>query len=72
MPRNITRRKALGTGVTAAALSLADSQSLDAGVINVNAVGGNLKVGFKKIGNEYKDIWLIGAATFVFKGEVEL
>ena len=61
-----------GTGVTAAALSLADSQCLDAGVIHVNAVGGNLKVGFKKIGNEFKDIWLIGPATYVFKGQVEL
>ncbi len=61
-----------GTGVTAAALSLADNQGLDAGVIKINAVGGNLKVGFKKVGNEYKDIWLIGPATFVYKGNVEL
>ena len=61
-----------GTGVTAAALSFADSQSLDAGVVNVNAVGGNLKVGFKKIGNEYKDIWLIGPAAFVYKGQIEI
>ena len=61
-----------GTGVTAAALSLADSQSIDAGVIQVNAVGGNLKVGFKKIGNEFKDIWLIGPAVYVYKGDLEL
>jgi diaminopimelate epimerase len=61
-----------GTGVTAAAISLADSQKLDAGVINVNAIGGNLKVGFKKIGKEYKDIWLIGPATFVYKGSIEV
>jgi len=59
-----------GTGVTAAALSLADSQSLDAGVIHINASGGNLKVGFKRNGNGFKDIWLIGSATFVYKGEV--
>jgi diaminopimelate epimerase len=61
-----------GTGVTAAALSLADNQGLDAGVININAVGGQLKIGFKREGNTFKDIWLIGAATFVYKGEIEL
>ncbi len=61
-----------GTGVTAAALSLADKNELDAGVINVNAVGGKLKVGFKRSGNEFKDIWLIGPATFVYKGKIEI
>ena len=61
-----------GTGVTAAALSLADANGLQEGVIYVNAAGGNLKVGFKRNGNEFKDLWLIGPATFVFKGEVEL
>ena len=61
-----------GTGVTAAALSLADSNGLEAGVIQINASGGNLKVGFKRVGNEFKDIWLIGPATYVYKGEVEL
>ncbi|MFB0923900.1 MAG: diaminopimelate epimerase, partial [Vicingaceae bacterium] len=61
-----------GTGVTAAALSLADAQGLQEGVISINAVGGNLKVGFKRNGNEFKDICLIGPATSVFKGTVEL
>lgn len=61
-----------GTGVTAAALSLADHQNLNEGVINVSAVGGNLKVGFKRTGKEFKDIWLIGPATFVFKGTIRL
>jgi diaminopimelate epimerase len=61
-----------GTGVTAAALSLADTKGLQEGVISINAVGGNLKVGFKRNGNEFKDIWLIGPATSVFKGTVEL
>jgi diaminopimelate epimerase len=59
-----------GTGVTAAALSLADTQGLQQGVIYVNAVGGQLKVGFKRNGNEFKDIWLIGPAVQVFKGEI--
>lgn len=61
-----------GTGVTAAALSLADKNKLSAGVIAINAAGGNLKVGFKRNGNVFSDIWLIGPATFVFKGNIEL
>lgn len=61
-----------GTGVTAAALSLADSKELAAGVIQVNASGGKLKVGFKRTENEFKDIWLIGPAKFVYKGDIEL
>ncbi|MDG1476400.1 MAG: diaminopimelate epimerase [Vicingaceae bacterium] len=61
-----------GTGVTAAALGLADKNKLAAGVINVNAVGGNLKVGFKRNGNVFSDIWLIGPAKSVFKGNIEL
>lgn len=62
-----------GTGVTAAALSLAEKQQLDAGKITVNAVGGTLQVGFRK-NNEgaYHDIWLIGPAQQVFKGEIEI
>ncbi|MBL4668948.1 MAG: diaminopimelate epimerase [Flavobacteriales bacterium] len=58
-----------GTGVTAAALSLADHKSLSSGVIHIKAAGGNLKVGFKRNGNVFSDIWLIGPATFVYKGE---
>ncbi|MEJ6736666.1 MAG: diaminopimelate epimerase [Flavobacteriales bacterium] len=61
-----------GTGVTAAALSLADTNKLAAGVISINAVGGILKVGFKRNGNVFSDIWLIGPATLVFKGNIEL
>jgi diaminopimelate epimerase len=59
-----------GTGVTAAALSLAHAKGLQEGVIAINAIGGNLKVGFKRNGNEFKDIWLIGPAVQVFKGEI--
>lgn len=60
-----------GTGVTAAALSLADNQNLEVGKIQINAVGGTLQVAFKRVGNEFKDIWLIGPATFVYKGKIE-
>ncbi len=61
-----------GTGVTAAALSLADVNKLDAGKIDINAAGGQLQVSFKRVGNEFKDIWLIGPATEVYQGEIEI
>lgn len=61
-----------GTGVTAAALSLAHKSNLGAGKIKVNAVGGELHVGFRTKDGNYTDIWLIGPAKQVFKGEVEL
>ncbi len=61
-----------GTGVTAAALSLADTHNLSSGVVYVNAAGGDLKVGFKRNGNVFSDIWLIGPATAVYKGTIEV
>lgn len=61
-----------GTGVTAAALSWADRLHLGAGKVKVNAVGGILQVAFRREGKEFKDIWLIGPATFVYKGNIEI
>jgi len=61
-----------GTGVTAAALSWADKFKLSAGKVDVNAQGGKLSVGFKRTENGFNDIWLIGAATYVFKGEFQI
>ncbi len=61
-----------GTGVTAAALMSAHN---DRGFnrVEVRTPGGHLSVEFNKTGdNEFKDIWLCGPATFVFKGELEL
>lgn len=61
-----------GTGVTAAALSLAHKSNIEAGKIKVNAVGGELQVAFRTKDGSYTDIWLIGPAKQVFKGEVEV
>ncbi|TXB66102.1 diaminopimelate epimerase [Vicingus serpentipes] len=61
-----------GTGVTAAALSWADKFKLSAGKVDVNAQGGKLSVGFKRNENGFNDIWLIGPAQYVFKGEIEV
>ena len=61
-----------GTGVTAAALSLAYKAGMEAGKIKVDAVGGQLQVAFRKKDNHYEDIWLIGPAKMVYKGTIEL
>jgi len=63
-----------GTGVTAATLAVAS-----AGLVKgkeecaINVSGGNLKVKYKTTnGNSFSDVWLEGAASFVFKGEIEI
>ena len=61
-----------GTGVTASALAWADKYDLAYGKVSVTTQGGKLSVGFKRNINSFNDIWLIGPATFVFKGEIEL
>lgn len=61
-----------GTGVTAASLMSAHN---DRGFnrVEVKTPGGHLSVEFSKISDkEFKDIWLCGPATFVYKGEIEI
>lgn len=65
-----------GTGVTAAALSLALDKKLPSGhyKISIKSMGGDLKVSYDfdaEIGS-FKNIWLQGLATFVYKGNVEV
>lgn len=60
-----------GTGVTAAAI--AGSGEEDGRFeTRVLTKGGQLSVSFVKEGNQMKDIWLTGPATFVFAGEINL
>ena len=57
-----------GTGVTAAAI--ASSVKMGQQQVNVKVEGGNLAVSFNRIGEkEFTEVWLIGAATFVFTGK---
>jgi diaminopimelate epimerase len=57
-----------GTGVTAAAIASSEKMGLQQ--VNVKVEGGTLAVSFNRIGEkEFKDVWLIGAVTFVFTGK---
>jgi len=61
-----------GTGVTAAALVFAHNEK-GFNRIQVQTKGGNLAVEFEKIDdNSFRNIWLCGPATFVFKGSIEV
>lgn len=60
-----------GTGVTAAALSYAYKNNLNGNVhVSVKTKGGELAVKFHRA-ESFSDIWLIGPAKFVFKGNYE-
>lgn len=61
-----------GTGVVATALSVAETQGLATGPIQVHTQGGLLQVKFKKSGSRFTDIYLSGPAEMVFKGEITL
>jgi diaminopimelate epimerase len=60
-----------GTGVTAAAISLAQSDHSLA-EIRVHTEGGELKVKLSQIDGGFDDIWLCGPAEKVFEGVIQL
>ena len=57
-----------GTGVTAAALSLATMKSLGGGLIHVSTRGGDLSVAFSRSPKGFCNIQLQGPARLVFSG----
>lgn len=59
-----------GTGVTASALVSGFGKS-GKHFVNVKTPGGDLKVFYEKDETGYKNIFLVGAATFVFEGRLE-
>ena len=59
-----------GTGVTAVALAMNYIGETEKDLITLNVEGGKLQVSFEKDGKGYKNIWLIGSALQVFKGEI--
>lgn len=60
-----------GTGVTAVALAMHATNKTTQNLVTLQTQGGNLKVSFDKTSNGYENIWLIGPAQQVFKGELE-
>ncbi len=59
-----------GTGVTAVALSMHRTKMTDKEEVSVKTPGGELRVTFKETVSGYEDIFLIGPAEQVFKGEI--
>lgn len=59
-----------GTGVTAVALAAYIKGKTENETINLETSGGTLEVSFEATGRSFKNIWLSGAATQVFKGEI--
>lgn len=61
-----------GTGVTAAVLSYMLRKGMNEITQAVKTPGGNLQLSAKKKGEIVEDVWLCGAATFVFSGKIEI
>ena len=60
-----------GTGVTAVALAMHHLGKSKGNQVQIHTKGGDLKVEFDEKNGIYTDIFLIGSAKQVFKGEIE-
>jgi len=62
---------ACGTGVTAAAMSIAIEENLNGAIeIPIRVLGGQLSVSFQRENNKFTDVYLKGPAKFVFTGAI--
>jgi diaminopimelate epimerase len=60
-----------GTGVTAAALTVAKQMGYNR--INITTLGGKLAVEYTKAGEQaFHSIWLCGPATYVYEGQIDI
>ncbi len=59
-----------GTGVTAVAIAMHHLNYTDKNKVVLTTLGGDLSVSFVANNKQYKEVFLTGPATFVFKGEV--
>jgi len=59
-----------GTGVTAIALAMHYIGETEKNLVTLQTKGGTLQVNFKSGQRVYQDIWLIGPANQVYKGEI--
>ena len=60
-----------GTGVTAVALAMYSIGETKENLVKLQTKGGDLQISFERTNSGYKNIWLIGPAQFVYKGEIE-
>ena len=60
-----------GTGVTAVALAMHYIGETEKNLVTLKTKGGDLKVSFTVENGAYKNVWLIGPATLVYKGTFE-
>ncbi|HJR99722.1 MAG TPA: diaminopimelate epimerase [Flavobacterium sp.] len=61
-----------GTGVTAVAIAMFNSKLTEANKVKLSVEGGSLEVSFNEKNGKFTDVFLIGPAKFVFKGEIEI
>lgn len=63
-----------GTGVTASAIAYSIETGLANGenLIAISTPGGPLRVKFSKQNNQFENVWLIGPATKVYDGQIEI
>jgi len=59
-----------GTGVTAVAIAMNYIGETKKNIITLKTEGGDLKVTFQKNKDGFSDVWLIGPAIQVYKGEI--
>ncbi len=61
-----------GTGAVASAIAFHIKNNLSDKMVKVNARGGKLEVSFEQNQDKFTDIYLKGAAQFVFSGEIDI
>ena len=61
---------ACGTGVTAVAIAMHNTNKTNSNLISLPVEGGNLQVSFTIENNTYKNVFLKGPAEFVFEGTI--
>lgn len=61
-----------GTGVTSVAIAMHQTGKTNNNTIDLNVEGGKLKVQFDVDNGKYTNVFLIGPATFVFEGTIDL
>lgn len=59
-----------GTGATAVAIAMHKLGKTNNSTVTINVEGGTLQVKFEAENGIYKNVHLVGPATFVFEGEI--